>query len=829
MNLSICLDQYASNYNLNALSSNGFSIYTNLDNFTTPIAQGIPYQNLFSPPIGNCPYLLTNVPAGATQLLVIDNCTSNPTLPGVTVPTSQELLIDCCYALIDVPQTPPTPITFCVSCSLDFDTFSSSFVGQIIAGNLTSTCGPVTDYTIGWYKDGDYSSPEFISGYGNAFVPYQLTHPLAGNTAPYVTAGDWEGIIHDISINGVTYSSVSGSGGGQPIPFESCFGTIVVSPLQCDNGTFPLPYTHQKEFIAAGNGAPPPVIGLTYQLSDSTEYFAYSFAGFTVWDELEIKFISGDPNNTGNPSLYNQPIYLEKARIGTANNPNSISTLSNINDNTYPKQIQVPGLKRVLTLTNISRSANPSLPDVLDIKITPNPTNNQTNWDLKMQCLDTFDCTDCLDPFPVAKISEIDIDRLSFCCGTEGVKIKYSGSCDGSQTLWNNKLLQLNPYIYSQGYTSGNSDIAYFFPPNGVNMLSPSYLQINVSSSINCSIANLGTTTLSCAPATPNSSIGYHKSITTVNGQPQGIISMSFNNQTDYLFYKDKIIEVENNLTSILGPITYDPTNASYYVWYRLTIPVPNTPCGDGVNTRTYNIHRTVYPNITYVENPLNNYWSITIPQPIIQNQYPQTSCSNCWIVLNNWLNNTFNHSVTDANNNISIVNNFGSKSNNALSARYFYSLTPNAINPSYVNDFTFTRTMPIYSFKTLPFVSSSAGWVNLPSLEAVPCPTLVSSSMPYLISSGNTSLGAYYQGIEMQYIFHFPNILTDPDWFKLYTNITSSNGLQIQPNAYTNPPTTAIQPHLIYEHSASIGTVYSPSYFVNGAPILTIDPWPNC
>ena len=58
MNVSICLDQYASNYNLNALSTNGFSIYTNLDNFTTPIAQGIPYQNLFSAKLEqSCKYL----------------------------------------------------------------------------------------------------------------------------------------------------------------------------------------------------------------------------------------------------------------------------------------------------------------------------------------------------------------------------------------------------------------------------------------------------------------------------------------------------------------------------------------------------------------------------------------------------------------------------------------------------------------------------------------------------------------------------------------------------------------------------------------------------
>jgi len=273
--------------------------------------------------------------------------------------------------------------------------------------------------------------------------------------------------------------------------------------------------------------------------------------------------------------------------------------------------------------------------------------------------------------------------------------------------------------------------------------------------------------------------------------------------------------------------IVYDPTNISYYAWYRLNIPYQNIPCGDGVNLKKYYIHRTAYPNIVYVEDPTNNYWSITIPQYTIQNQYPQTSCSNCWSSLNSWINNNFNYSVV--NNNISIVNNFGSKSNNAFSAQYFYSLSPNAIAPSYVNDFTFRRKMPIYSFKTLPFISSSTGWVNLPSLEAVPCPTLISSSMPYLIGSGGASNGAYYQGTEMQYIFHFPNILTDSNWFKLYTNVTSSNGLQIQPNEYTNPPTTAIQPHLIYEYSASIGTVYSSSYFVNGSPILTIDPWPNC
>jgi hypothetical protein len=44
-----------------------------------------------------------------------------------------------------------------------------------------------------------------------------------------------------------------------------------------------------------------------------------------------------------------------------------------------------------------------------------------------------------------------------------------------------------------------------------------------------------------CSVPTPNSTIKYHKSTREVNGQTQGVISMSFNNVTDYNYYKTKI------------------------------------------------------------------------------------------------------------------------------------------------------------------------------------------------------------------------------------------------------------------------------------------------
>jgi hypothetical protein len=821
MDFAICLDQFSTNFNVSSLSPNGFSIYTDLD-YNNPIASGIPYQDLFAPPIGNCP-LIVNVPQGATQILVIDACT---TLPTNVAPifnagnSANSLITQCCYAIIQVPVE---PISWCDTADLNFDIFSASFIGQIIAGNLTSTLGTVTDYTIGWYKDGDYSAPEFISGYGNAFVPYQLTHPLAGNTAPYVTAGDWEGIIHDIAINGTTYSSVSGSANGTPIPFESCFGTIVVAPLQCDNGTFPLPYTHQKSFTAVGNGATPPVIGVTYQLDSSTNYFAYKFFGYSVYDELEIKFISGDPNNTGNPSLYNQPIYLEKAQIGSDIPLSNISTLSEINDNNYPKKIKNSFYKRVLTLTNISRSANPSLPDTLDIKITPNPTNNQTSWELQMQCLDTFDCSDCINPYPPVTISEILLNY--YCCGNRNTTLILTGSCGSSPQLWDNKLVSLNPYIQSSSYVISDSWVSKYFPPlpeSQAYQLTFSNFNANTPSA--CIAAPINNITPSCAPVTPNSVISYHKSVTTVNGQSQGIISMSFNNSTDYLHYKNQIEDFENSLIGItsIGPIVYDPTNIKSYDYYLITLPTSNIICGDGVPFQTYKVSRRNYPNITYVENPANNYWSITIPMVTLLNEIPQTNCSNCYSQANNAITQ-INPSSANINNNISVTNVYGSKLNNFIFAVCHYT-SSQFTETSVCRNASPERSLSLYSFNTLPFVSSVSsptGWVNLPSLGASPCPS-VTSSMPIIATTSpnyqNTGVWRYSR--ELGYTFYFPDVVNSPNDFELYTVVTSSNGSNLNP--WVCPP----QGYKIFEYSSSISTVYTSSYFLNGnTPPVTINP----
>ena len=293
MNYSICLDQNSTNFNIANLSTNGFSIYTNLDNYQSPIAQNIPFTSIFPPPTGVCTYTINLLP-GMTQIVVIDQCDPNLDVAAAiyspTNMTAGELTIECCYAIFDIPQEPPP--TFCETCPLTFDVFPTTNIGILTAGNLTSTCGPVTGYTIGWYLNGDYSSPGLISGFGvqanGTPFPVPNQHPLTGNSSVPVLAGSWEGIIHDIIISGVTYSSVSGSAGGQLIPFESCFETVVVEPLQCDNGPFQgiAKYIHQINFNSQAVGTVSAPVSFTYALNTTTKYFAYLFNGYNIADEI---------------------------------------------------------------------------------------------------------------------------------------------------------------------------------------------------------------------------------------------------------------------------------------------------------------------------------------------------------------------------------------------------------------------------------------------------------------------------------------------------------------------------------------------------------------
>ena len=606
MNYSICLDP--SSFDLTNLSLNGFSVYTDLDGFLTPVAINIPAASLFPPA---CPFTIYSLPSGVTQILVIDQCVTSSNTGGknnwppepTPAPTTT-----CCYALIDIEPTSTS--SFCTTCSLDFDVFSSSYIGQIVAGNLTSTCGSVTDYTIGWYLNGDYSTPVFISGTGSAFIPYQHSHPLSGNYSVPALAGNWEGIIHDININGVTYSSISGSANGALIPFESCFDTIVVEPLGCENGPYSGKYSHQFSFNSQAVGTVSAPVSFTYTLDSTTKHFAYAFSGQYIWDELEIKFKSGNPSATSNPSLYSQPIYLEKLRIGfdapqnipyqeyeaTSSLPGSYPSsnfngqYSNVN-NVWPKYTNNNGFsQRVLTLTTLETSSNPATPDLLEITISPNPLNNNTQWDAGFQCLTDFDCTDCNFsnyPSSLPKIYKIELDKL-YGCDSQRLTISRTSSCNADTTTsdWMGNLISNNLSDPSINLINSNNQL---YP---LGQFMPAYAPywgafLPLKDSTTCGIVQV--LQLSCGP----SSTG-----TIAFAQIPGQIQLTFNDYNDYLHYKNSLLAFDPGLTT---PVTCSAgsTSMTYYKFFRVQIPVQgiNADCGDNTYNHTAFFHLNDYLN----------------------------------------------------------------------------------------------------------------------------------------------------------------------------------------------------------------------------------------
>lgn len=817
MNYTICLDPSSLS---STPSGNGFLIYTDVDNFTTPVAS-VPGLLLFPPPTGNCPYSLSGIPNGATQLLIVDNCQFSEAGPP---PAANTLTGECCYALIDIDSSLCND--FCEDCDIEFNVYATSTTGSIIAGNLISSCGEVTDYTIGWYLNGDYSSPVYISGYGTQFT-YQLTHPLTASAAPLVAAGNWEGIIHDLIINGTQYSTVSGSGIGTNIPFTSCFGTTVATPFKCDNGSFPLPYSHQKTFTAVSNGVPPAPSTFTYALSSSTNYFAYLFEGQQAWDELEIKYISGNPNGTTNPALYSQPIYLEKIRVGFNAPISSTSPLWTLAPggapSTYPVNASYQSnFRRTITLTGLETSSIPNSPDRLEITVTPNTVNFTTNWNLYMQCLEDFDCSNCtLDNDPPFKIYQINLDRpTGNPCPQQRLLVAASGCFENGT----------NSDLF--GYNSiGSSAISYVQTNNAFspqNFIIPNgYVQLD--DTVTCTNWFGGTNNV-CLPSTPNT-ITFEKNNNFSNGiastgQTLGQIKFTFNNVNDFTFYQNKINAIESVLTNLVGPLTTDCTSPQYYSGYSLSIPfqAANNSCGDNTTTFTYYIHRTAYPNIVYFADPANNNWEITIPMPECNDCLSFSGCTNCTNTIYGYpaILGVFNSSsYADNTNLVSYSNNFAAKYSDPFSQVYFTTSSFGA-STFYSSSLTYYSAQGInqYSMVTVPFIPdalNSGSWVNLFSLSGSACPdwfTKFSSSIHYPNHTGPIYNAFYYDISSV-----FPNLsesitFTGNDDFNLYTRVIDNSG--------------ALQasPLLIYSYSQSVATVHQPSFFVGGSPTLTIDPF---
>lgn len=642
-----------------------FDIYSNVDQFFNAFQSNVTYSQLFG---GNCPYIMGNVPDGTTSIKIIDRLTK------------------CCVT-IDVNSN-----DLCETCELGFDDYETNTIGVIVAGELTGSCqNVISDYRIFWYGPDNPNQLAFTSGYGSEFSPYDNTHPITNLMQP---AGNYIPVIDKVKLDGLNFSQTGGTG---YIQAElECFNatTVNVEPFRCDNGTEVGDYTHRVNFTGAAVGVTPLTLNSTFELSATTNYFAWKFNGFAVSDTLKITF-SG--------SSYDEPLILEYWTIGTG------STLtSDINILTIPKSGRTstwdtPDPSYFFKVTSLtSLTINPG--DYLILEVIPNQSNSQTNWDFYFTCLDTFDCSLCLDSYlnTPYKIKTTSIKNTAFGgCGQRNITFDLSG-CSFNQ-IYSSDL-----WKYSMGATS--AAINQFVNTNTNNTTNLLQRQTTVSTgTTSCGLSLYFNTNLVCAEPPNNNTIIFQKTI--VSGE--GKINMVFSDLNDLIVYKNSYESIK--ATSGYNP---DPTNINYYQYTTLSIQssTGNQECGDTTSSTFYDIHFSSV--ITTGGTPGN--WSLTMPMPTITKQINFTTCQQgCNDTLINIVN-TINTSSTSTSNNLIRETNKGQR----YTVPFYraWRATLNINNPS-----SGSTAQGYYLFYnsynlTIPFSGNSSPYTPITSLSAQTC-----------------------------------------------------------------------------------------------------------
>ena len=682
----------------NLPSNTTLSFYSNVDGYTAPFQTTVP---LFDVTGNNCPYTLTGVYDGTTIIKV-------------------ESSIGNCCAIINI--TPNDPCTFC---NLGFDTFSATTIGQIVAGNLTGSCDAnITDYVIDWY---DVTNPnslvfKFTSGYGTAFQPYTSTHPLTNITAVPMLPGIYKPFLRKVRINGVNYSYTGGTGTVQAD--LDCFDTITVtvSPLTCVNGTETGDYSHLIQFSGASVGTQPIPLSTVFQLSPSTYFMAWRFAGDDVADTIKMTYYGSHYNNA--------PIILEYYQVGNE------LFFTNFSNNQNPKLVKTYGgfpYVKVTNLTNIIRSTN----DYIVIDIIPNITNSKTNFTLNLECLDEFDCSICWDSYAnsVTQISGITSNIDS--CGKLTVNFRVL-DCNWSSITLSDQW----KYMQVPAAAGQMMRIAEGSSSEGANVIAGLYFEYEYCNSNNSYQQTF------CSGQNDNT-ITFNKNNSGVGGI--GNIYMTFSNILDFNAYYNSYL---SKMQQYWNPSIL-PTEVEYYKGFRLKVPQLDPvnglteTCGDTSPHRDYFIHPTSVVTTGFTD----GIYTLNMTMPTITNQLTWTTCQVGCTEDTNYIVDEINNISTGTTNNMSNTNIKGNRYitpfHGILQLLYF--------NSSFTRSNYYKQTAAgSFIRKTLPMSGSS--FTLIPSISAETCSyTSKSRYYPYNFSSGAND------DTYVQTMYNFNTYVTNP------------------------------------------------------------------
>jgi len=703
-----------------------FNIYSNVDNYTSPFQTNVSYTSLFGP---SCPYVMGNVPNGTNTIRIIDTLTK-------------------CCATLDLLSN-----DLCTTCELSFDSYQTNTIGLIVAGELTGSCeNDITDYRIIWYGPNSSTNIAFTSGFGQDinFLPRDFTHPLVGINSPMQPAGTYIPVIDKVKLNGLNYSQTGGTG---YIQAElECFNatTVNVQPFTCNNGTVVGgDYTHRVNFAGAAVGVTPLTLQSTFDLDLTTDYFAWKFQGQSIPDSLKITFYG---------SAYSNPIILEYWVIGQ-------DTSSNFNLLTFPKSGKTSNFfSKVTSLTSLSRNVG----DYLILEVIPNQFNPQTNWDFYFKCMDTFDCTLCVDSYlnTPYKIKSSSITGVTGSC--DSITVSYQVSGCTSNSLNNSDVFK---YMYGGLQQTINTEFYGINADNITNL----YLNFTPSldwSTIRCDSNKIFSTTAPTCSTPPNTNtISFSKSNTGPSGQ--GVINMTFSSLSDLTAYKtsyDALLQYSGTPSN--------PSNPDYYRYLMFNIPNRSglQLCGDGdTSPLNYIIH---FSSVVTTGGTSGNY-TLNITMPTISNGLPPYNiCDiNCQLYVDSYVLDINNQS-TGTTNVTAFTSNTGSRYNTP-----FYNVNRFIQNPVVsISAYTFNGFYRFnhYYNSTVPFSGSSSPYTQIPSLSALTCYNF-------------TSKGFNYGQFSQINVYDYKVELTDPNNVKSFRFLASPIINGVTSGAYSDVVATVI------------------------------------
>lgn len=492
------------------------------------------------------------------------------------------------------------------------------------AGLLKSSSGcTIGDYRIDWRLGSSDGEVLFISGLG-ADGELQAQHPLVNEV---VSNGNLYPVVNYAYINGVKVTSAYELGVIFSPDMKDCLPSVLIDEINCstlytENDIFNFNLSYNSTTSVNQNKSRT----LSYKFGASTQYVAFKFDAHQIADGIKFYYCTAldsagvliDNYITGSLSSNGVNLITDKTPVDYPNNPKILSE---------PTTLGYTPLQHLVDLSPFTYVAG----DYLKVEIIGSvldPTNNNTNWNLSLGCLDSFDNA----TFQGADISRIDLsvdptmrfDELGenpICTYWTTYKTIEAAE-DPAKVTSNDILKYLSMATYWTSDTSGGKSGQYTMGGD-IGEIENKYL-----------IQHWVTwyeTAGNCQDL-PNSE-------TMLIESTNNNLLITFSNITEYNKEVAKITAIQNNAIFIAAQIA-DPTTKEYYSGYWFEF-VEAVSCGDSqIIKRTY-IHNTSV--ITYDA----GLRTINFTMPTITNQIPgSSSCITPYDAVQQYVNSVNNDSA---------------------------------------------------------------------------------------------------------------------------------------------------------------------------------------